>query len=81
MLSEHQSEEDARRGHEVNNHGDSGSDTVSIDGVSDVEVTEVVDATAVSEPVVMEPRIRAPVTAFSSMDAVNLSDVFATERG
>ena len=40
---------------------------------------EVVDATAVSEPVVMEPRVRAPVTAFSSMDAVNLTDVFANQ--
>ena len=76
VLDEHQSE-DARRGQELSNHGDSGSNTVSIDGVSDVEVAEVVDATAVSEPVVMEPRIRAPVTTFSSMDAVNLTDVFA----
>ena len=75
-LSEHQSEEDARRGQEVSDHSDSGSGSVSIDGVSDVEVGEVVEATAVSEPVVMEPRVRAPVTAFSSMDAVNLSDVF-----
>ena len=46
VLDEHQSEEDARRGQEVCNHGDSGSDIVSIDGVSDVEVAEVVDATA-----------------------------------
>ena len=33
-------------------------------------------STADSEPVVMEARVRAPVTAFSSLDSVNLTEVF-----
>ena len=41
-----------------------------------MEIGEVVEHTADSEPVVMEARVRAPVTAFSSLDSVNLTEVF-----
>ena len=63
-LSDHDSEDD------------SGSDTITLNGGSDVEIGEMVEHTADSEPVVMEARVRAPVTAFSSLDSVNLTEVF-----
>ena len=43
---------------------------------SDVEVEEVVEATIHSDPIPMEPRVRAPAVAFASLDAVNLNEVF-----
>ena len=41
-----------------------------------MEIGEEVEHTADSEPVLMEARVRAPVTAFSSLDSVNLTEVF-----
>ena len=52
------------------------SDTESVGGASDVEVKEVVETTVAEIPVVMEARVRAPVRAFASLDAVNLVDLF-----
>ena len=52
------------------------SDTESVGGASDVEVSEVVEPTVAESPVVLEARVRAPVRAFASLDAVNLVDLF-----
>ena len=41
-----------------------------------MEVSEVVEPTVVENPVVLEARVRAPVRAFASLDAVNLVDLF-----
>ena len=38
-------------------------------GVSDAEVTEVVEPTVEEVPVLMDARVRAPVRAFTSLDA------------
>ena len=50
-------------------------DTESIEGMSDVEVHDVIEPTVVPEPIEMD-RVRAPGGAFSSLDAVSLSTVF-----
>ena len=52
------------------------SDTETVGGASDVEVDEVVEPTVAEIPVVMEARVRAPIRAFTSLDAVNLVDLF-----
>ena len=49
-------------------------DTESIEGMSDVEVHDVVEPTVVAEPSDMD-RVRAPGGAFSSLDAVSLITV------
>ena len=46
------------------------------DRASDVEVSEVVEPTVAENPVVLEARVRAPVRAFASLDAVNFVDLF-----
>ena len=60
--------------HGVDHEWDSDTDTVG--GGSDVEVGEILEPTVVETPVAMEPRVRAPVRAFASLDAVDLSDLF-----
>ena len=62
--------------HGVEHEWDSDTDTVG--GGSDVEVGEILEPTVVETPVAMEPRVRAPVRAFASLDAVDLSDLFET---
>ena len=52
------------------------SDTDTVGGVSDAEVTEVVEPTVEEVPVLMDARVRAPVRAFTSLDAINLTDLF-----
>ena len=60
--------------HGVDHEWDSDTDTVA--GGSEVEVGEILEPTVVQIPVAMEPRVRAPVRVFASLDAVDLSDVF-----
>ena len=43
------------------------SDTDTVGGVSDAEVTEVVEPTVEEVPVLMDARVRAPVRAFTSL--------------
>ena len=52
------------------------SETDSIGGASDVEVVDVVEATPVEDPIILEGRLRAPVRSFASLDAVNLLELF-----
>ena len=52
------------------------SDTETVGGASDFEVNEVVETTVAEIPVVVEARVRAPMRAFTSLDAVNLADLF-----
>ena len=52
------------------------SDTDTVGGVSDAEVTEVVEPTVAEVQVLMDARVRAPVRAFTSLDAINLTDLF-----
>ena len=52
------------------------SDTDTVGGVSDAEVTEVVEPTVEEVPVPMDARVRAPVRAFTSLDAINVTDLF-----
>ena len=52
------------------------SDTDTVGGVSDAEITEVVEPTVEEVPVPMDARVRAPVRAFTSLDAINLTDLF-----
>ena len=52
------------------------SDTDTVCGVSDTEITEIVEPTVEEVPVPMDARVRAPVRAFTSLDAINLTDLF-----
>ena len=57
--------------------GEWDSDTDSIGGASGVEVEDVLEPLPV-QPVIFEAGVRAPTRAFASLDAVDLSDVFAS---
>ena len=48
----------------------------SVEGASLAEVEDVVEPTAESPPIDMEPRVRAPRGTFASLDDVCLTDVF-----
>ena len=52
------------------------SDTDTVCGVSDAEITEVVEPTVEEVPVPTDARVRAPVRASTSLDAINLTDLF-----
>ena len=54
----------------------SGSDTESINGVSDAEGEDIREPVAPTEPVGVDFRGRPPVRAFASLDSVNLVEVF-----
>ena len=69
LVSQHS---DDRRGHD--REWDSDTDTVG--GTSDVEVTDVVAPTVEEAPVPMDVRVWAPVRAFTSLDAINLTHLF-----
>ena len=52
------------------------SDIDSIGGASDVEGVDVVEATPMEDPIILEGRLRASVRSVASVDAVNLSELF-----
>ena len=54
----------------------SGSDTESINGVSDAEGEDIREPVAPTEPIGVDFRGRPPVRAFASLDSVNLVEVF-----
>ena len=69
LVSQHSND---KRGHD--REWDSDTDTVG--GASDVEVTEIVAPAVEEAPVPMDVRVRAPVRAFTGLDAIYLTDLF-----
>ena len=66
---------DSQRGDDVRDR-EWDSDTESVGGASDVEVSEFVEPTVAENPIVLEATVRASVRAFAILDAVNLVDLF-----